>query len=144
MTTTFLKWWLIFVIQVITMGIIVYFGGIGYLLANDQTFLSFFIIFLWIITSLSIGYKLIRKNPTTDMHWFITDSCMSLGMIGTVLGFIIMLSTTLENIDPSNIESMKLAISQMASGMSIALLTTLCGLVSSLFLRLQLIVAEED
>ena len=144
MTTTFLKWWLIFVIQVITMGIIVYFGGIDYLLANDQTFLSFFIIFLWISTSLSIGYKLIRKNPTTDMHWFITDSCMSLGMIGTVLGFIIMLSTTLESIDPSNIESMKLAISQMASGMSIALLTTLCGLVSSLFLRLQLIVAEED
>jgi hypothetical protein len=144
MTTNFLKWWLVFVIQAITLGIIVYFGGMDYLLANDQTFLSFFIIFLWIITSLSIGYNLIRKKPVTDMHWFITDSCMSLGMIGTVLGFIIMLSTTLESIDPSNIESMKLAISQMASGMSIALLTTLCGLVTSLFLRVQLIVAEED
>jgi len=64
---------------------------------------------------------------------------MSLGMIGTVTGFIFMLVATFNNLDPSNIESMKDAISNMATGMSTALLTTLAGLLGSLAIKLQLV-----
>ena len=73
----------------------------------------------------------------------ITDSCMNIGMIGTVVGFIIMLSTSLDTIDPTNVDSMRVTISTMASGMAIALLTTLAGLVATLFLRLQMVIAEQ-
>jgi len=64
---------------------------------------------------------------------------MSLGMIGTVTGFIFMLVATFNNLDPSNIDSMKDAISNMATGMSTALLTTLAGLLGSLAVKLQLV-----
>lgn len=144
MTTSFLKWWLALVIQSIIVGIAVYFNSIEYLMTNDKTYLSFAIILLWFCTSISIGYTCFRKEETTDMQWFITDSCMSLGMIGTVSGFIIMLDDSLGHIDPSDIVGMKLIIGNMASGMSTALLTTLVGLIASLFLRLQLLLAEAD
>ena len=64
---------------------------------------------------------------------------MSLGMIGTVTGFIFMLVATFDNLDPSNIDSMKDAIGNMATGMSTALLTTLAGLLGSLAIKLQLV-----
>jgi biopolymer transport protein ExbB/TolQ len=50
-----------------------------------------------------------------------------------------MLVATFNNLDPSNIDSMKDAISNMATGMSTALLTTLAGLLGSLAVKLQLV-----
>jgi flagellar motor component MotA len=65
---------------------------------------------------------------------------MSIGMVGTVLGFILMLSgSNLAALDPSNIEIMKGVIGQLANGMATALLTTLVGLVVCVSLRSQLI-----
>lgn len=142
MTKVFLKWWLAFVVQAIAVGVIALLGGAEYVLMNDKTYISSAIVGLWFVTSLTIGYNVYWKRKLTDMQWFVTDSCMNIGMIGTVIGFIIMLSTSLSTIDPGNIESMRAVISMMAMGMSIALLTTLAGLVAHLFLRLQMTIAE--
>jgi len=142
MTTFFLKWWFVFVIQAILIGIVAWFGGSQFLLENDRTFISFGIISIWFINSLSIGYYIFRKRITSDFQWFVADSCMSLGMIGTVIGFIFMLGSSFENIDPSNIVAMKSVISDMAKGMSTALLTTLSGLIATLMLRVQLVIAD--
>lgn len=142
MTTFFLKWWFVFVIQAILIGIVAWFGGGEFLLENDRTFISFGIIGIWLINSLSIGYYIFRKRITSDFQWFVADSCMSLGMIGTVIGFIFMLGSSFENIDPSNVTVMKSVISDMAKGMSTALLTTLSGLIATLMLRVQLVIAD--
>ena len=143
MRTQFLKWWLAFVVQTLLLGTIALLGGAEYLLKNDVTYISIGIVAIWLLTSLSIGYRLYNQMQMTDMQWFITDSCMNIGMIGTVVGFIIMLSTSLDTIDPTNVDSMRVTISTMASGMAIALLTTLAGLVATLFLRLQMVIAEQ-
>jgi len=55
-----------------------------------------------------------------------------------------MLGSSFTEIDPSNIDSMKRVIIDMAAGMSTALLTTLCGLVASLFVKVQVIVQEQE
>jgi len=39
---------------------------------------------------------------------------------------------------------MKRVITDMASGMSTALLTTLCGLIASLFVKVQVIIQEQE
>jgi len=78
-----------------------------------------------------------------ELHWFISDALLSLGMIGTLIGFLIVLGQAFTDIDPSNIESMTNAISVLASGMSTALITTLTGLSFSLWLKLQLVILEE-
>jgi biopolymer transport protein ExbB/TolQ len=66
------------------------------------------------------------------------------GMVGTVIGFMLMLGSSFAEIDPSNVDSMKRVITDMASGMSTALLTTLCGLVASLFVKVQVIIQEQE
>ena len=69
---------------------------------------------------------------------------MTVGMIGTVTGFILMLSTSLATLDPNDVENMRSAIANMAVGMSTALLTTLAGLMATLMLRIQLVVTDEQ
>ena len=64
---------------------------------------------------------------------------MTVGMIGTVIGFIVMLSSSFQEIDPSNVDTMRRVITELAIGMSTALLTTLCGLVASLFIKVNIV-----
>ena len=142
MTKRFMYWWLVTVIQAILVGITVYLGSIEFLWNTDVTKLSFLTIGLWLATSVLIGYGSYNQKTTYDTSWFIAESCMTVGMIGTVIGFMLMLGSSFVNIDPSNIESMKQVITEMAAGMSTALLTTLTGLVASLFLKIQIVVQE--
>jgi len=61
-----------------------------------------------------------------------------IGMLGTVIGFILMLSTCLTGVSFQNAQSMQGVIGSMTSGMSTALVTTAAGLICSLILQLQL------
>tara|TARA_B100000767_G_C19726299_1_gene519639 strand:- start:455 stop:898 length:444 start_codon:yes stop_codon:yes gene_type:complete len=142
MNTRFMIWWLAAVIQVIGVAVAIHFGAIDFLLASDQTYLSFVTTAMWAIGTITIGYLAWIKENDFDTPWFIAESCISVGMIGTLIGFMLMLSSSLGNVDPSNIESMKQVIGDMATGMSTALVTTLSGLVFSLFLKIQITIQE--
>jgi hypothetical protein len=75
-------------------------------------------------------------NHKATIGWFISDAFLTLGMIGTVAGFIYMLGVSgLDNLTPTEIPRI---LSEMSSGMSIALYTTISGLICSLVLKLQL------
>lgn len=71
-----------------------------------------------------------------QVGWFISDSMFKLGLLGTLIGFILMLSpiNAIKTFDPL---TMKAAMSTMSSGMAVALYTTLAGLVGGLILKLQ-------
>jgi len=144
MTRTFLQWWLLFVLQIIILGAMYYYDIHTYVLENDQTYISFLLLGIWILSSIRVGYKLKKEIKTNNEPlWFIAETCMAIGMMGTVLGFILMLgSSNLASIDPSDVEGMKNVIGQLASGMATALLTTLTGLIVSVSLRTQLMISE--
>lgn len=144
MTKRFMYWWLVTVIQAILVGITAYFGSMEFLWNTDITKLSFLTIALWVGTSAVIGYSSYTSKTNYDTPWFVAESCMTVGMIGTVIGFILMLGSSFADLDPSNIESMRAVITDMAAGMSTALLTTLTGLIASLFLKVQIVVLEYE
>tara|TARA_B100001057_G_scaffold383664_1_gene389955 strand:+ start:1513 stop:1953 length:441 start_codon:yes stop_codon:yes gene_type:complete len=144
MTQKFLIWWLVAVVQVIAVGIGIHYGAVPFLIENDITKLSFVIFTMWLISSASVGYKVWKQEEDFDKPWFVAESCMTVGMIGTVIGFILMLGSSFQEIDPSNIESMRKVIVDMAAGMSTALLTTLCGLLAGLFIKVQIVMQEQD
>lgn len=144
MTKRFMYWWLVTVIEAILLGITVYFGSLEFLWETDVTKLSFLVIALWIGTSAVIGYTGYCKKTNFDTPWFIAESCMTIGMVGTVIGFMLMLGSSFAEIDPGNIDSMRQVIIDMAAGMSTALLTTLTGLIASLFLKVQVVVYEHE
>jgi hypothetical protein len=135
-------WWLVVVIQAVLVGIAVNFSAISFIIENDITYLSFLIISLLAVGTVMIGYITYKKENNFEYTWFVAESAMTIGMIGTVIGFMLMLGSSFANIDPGNIDSMRKVIADMAVGMSTALLTTLTGLVVSLALKVQIIVSE--
>ena len=143
-----LKWWLIFCLTILGLCTCVYFNVHKDLYAADVTRLSFLIISIFICTSVWIGTKTYKVgvqqdyDQKSDVGWFISESCLALGMVGTVTGFLIMLGTAFENVDVTNSATLQQALSDMATGMSTALWTTLVGLVSSLIIKVQLVNLE--
>ena len=140
-----LKWWLIFCITLLGLCTCIYFNIHKDLYAADVTRLSFLIISIFICTSVWIGSKTYKVgikqdyDQKSDVGWFVSESCLALGMVGTVTGFLIMLGTAFENVDVTNAATLQQALSDMATGMSTALWTTLVGLVSSLIIKVQLV-----
>ncbi|MBC6444664.1 MAG: MotA/TolQ/ExbB proton channel family protein [Alphaproteobacteria bacterium GM202ARS2] len=68
--------------------------------------------------------------------WFISDAMIKLGLLGTVIGFIIMLSS-LTQVDTLTLDSVQSLLVTMGSGMATALYTTLTGLTGSLLIAVQ-------
>ena len=148
--TKLLKWWLIFCLTLIGVGTSYHFNLHSLLYDADVTKLSFLIIIIFIFTSIWIVKKTftLEKTSVTDdninVGWFIAESCLALGMVGTVTGFLYMLGTAFENIDISNTVTLQDALASMARGMSTALYTTLTGLIASLIIKVQLVNYEVE
>lgn len=143
----FMTWYLMLCIQTVLISIAVYFDAHRLIWQNDQTKLSLVIVLMWVAGSILIGLWH-RKTTATDIQnnakigWYLAETCLALGMIGTVAGFLLMLGTAFTNIDVSNTQSLQTALAGMALGMSTALYTTLVGLVASIFLKSQLVNLE--
>lgn len=76
-----------------------------------------------------------------EVGWFITGALIKLGMLGTVIGFVMMLGsmTHLNSLDIAQVQTL---MSAMTQGMKIALNTTIVGLVGSLLLGLQYLMLD--
>lgn len=68
--------------------------------------------------------------------WFFSDILIRLGLIGTVIGFVLMLSTVYE-LKNNDIQALQNLLGTMGSGMQVALYTTLTGLGGALLISIQ-------
>lgn len=150
-----LRWLVIFLTSLVVSGFIQHKGLFSALWVADLSGISFIILGIYAILTVFIGvltYRLtlnradseIFKNnlPYLNGCWYGSELLMALGMIGTLIGFSLMLGPALAGLDPSNMVMAKEAIFKMAAGMSTAVLTTLVGLITSQLIKLQLINIE--
>lgn len=149
-----IKWWFIFWSCIVGSLFVQYNGLFEALWHADHVKLSFVILAVFAITTVFVGILTRRLVKLKDgaiesvkanlpMCWFSTEAMNALGMIGTVAGFLIMLSGAFGGeIDPGNIESMKRLISSAAIGLSTSACATLVGLLCSTLGKLQLVVLE--
>jgi len=131
-----------------------YFGIFHDVWAQDMTKLSFVIMAVFAAMSVCCGIAswktskvlslggveedtLDQLEYTESAGWFVSDVLLTVGMIGTVSGFIIMLMGGFSEIDPSNPATLQAVLSKMSGGMATALYTTLTGLIGSVLLKLQ-------
>ena len=68
--------------------------------------------------------------------WFISDLLLRLGLIGTVIGFVMMLGSVY-NLEGDGAYALKQLLGEMGGGMQVALYTTLTGLGSAILLSIQ-------
>lgn len=73
--------------------------------------------------------------------WFVSSALIKLGLLGTVIGFVIMLSTV-SDLEQLDISGVKQLMQQMTQGMGVAMFTTMSGLISSMLLSLQCLLLE--
>ena len=146
------QWWFIFWACIIGAGVAQSFDLFVKLWYADATKVSFVTIALFVLVTGYIGVMTnrIRKGEniaTVEKNlpacWYSTEAMNALGMIGTVAGFIIMLSTAFHtNINPSDVQGIQQLITATAIGLSTAATATLVGLICSTIAKLQLVVLE--
>lgn len=138
------KWWFVFNVGVLALAVGQFqFDLMNLLYGADSTYLSFLILAIAVSTSVALGVvrKTVRGSDN-NMFWFLSDAVLSIGMVGTLFGFLLVLGSAFTDVDTTSTESMTAAIAVLAAGMSTALTTSLVGLVSSLWLKLQLVILE--
>jgi hypothetical protein len=77
-----------------------------------------------------------RLRGSNGVGAFASDTLMKLGLLGTVIGFIIMLAP-IATLDAADKVSMRSSMGLMGDGMAVAMYTTLAGLVGSILVRIQ-------
>jgi biopolymer transport protein ExbB/TolQ len=77
-----------------------------------------------------------RLRGSNAFGAFASDTLMKLGLLGTIIGFIIMLAP-IATLDAADKVAMKSSMGLMSDGMAVAMYTTLAGLVGSILVRIQ-------
>ena len=150
-----LRWWLFISLTVVLAFSFYYFGLFAEVWDKDRTKLSFLIMVMFAVTSIHCGKETIKiskalegdisanKIKETDWRgnqeigWFISDLVLTVGMIGTVSGFLLMLTGAFAGVDLGDEVAMKEVLEKMSKGMSTALYTTLFGLICGGLLKIQ-------
>ena len=84
-----------------------------------------------------------RIKAPVRLGWLLSDLLIKLGLLGTVIGFILMLGAISGggSVDISNIDTL---LTDMGSGMRVALFTTLAGLTTGTLLGFQYFIVERS
>jgi MotA/TolQ/ExbB proton channel family len=77
-----------------------------------------------------------RLRGSNGFGAFLSDTLMKLGLLGTIIGFIIMLAP-IAALDAADKVAMKSSMGLMSDGMAVAMYTTLAGLIGSILVRIQ-------
>ncbi|HRJ52073.1 MAG TPA: MotA/TolQ/ExbB proton channel family protein [Candidatus Thiothrix moscowensis] len=77
-----------------------------------------------------------RVHSGHSSGWFLSDLMLRLGLVGTVIGFVLMLGSVYE-LQAEGINVLKQLLTSMGGGMQVALYTTLAGLGSAMLVSIQ-------
>jgi biopolymer transport protein ExbB/TolQ len=82
-----------------------------------------------------------RSHGPHETAWWFAATAVKLGLLGTVVGFIVM-ATQIGRLPSFDLDQVQNLLKQMTQGMAIALYTTLVGLIANLWLGLQLLLLD--
>jgi len=84
-----------------------------------------------------------RLRGAADVGWFLVDLAIKLGLLGTIIGFILIF-TSLNSTTINGAEGLQDLLVSMSGGMGTALFTTLTGLIGSTILSAQYLVLGRE
>ena len=150
-----LRWWLFVSLTLVLTFAFYYFGLFAEVWDKDRTKLSFLIMILFFFTTIHCGKETIKISKglegnipdleikkrdwrgNQEIGWFMSDFVLTIGMVGTVSGFLLMLTGAFAGVDLTDEVAMKNVLEKMSKGMSTALYTTLFGLICGGLLKIQ-------
>jgi len=149
---TFTKWFLLNAVMLTAFFFAETKGAISTIIKNDLSYISLLIIVLYVLVSSYVG-KLCylsdkinskRKSDASafllkraDMGWFAAEHFFSLGLLGTIIGLVFATEGSLDSSLPTNE-----VVSGLKKGLNTAFYTTVCGIVFSIPLQIQLMILK--
>ena len=149
---TFTKWFLVNAVMVTAIFFAEQKQAISTIVKNDLSHISIIIISLYLIVSCYVGRLCyladkINKNKKeeakkhltdrAELGWFAAEHFFSLGLLGTIIGLIFATQGSLDSSLPVN-----QIVSGLKEGLNTAFYTTVCGIVFSLPLQVQLMILK--
>lgn len=143
----FYIWWLTNLL--VATGVFwAYYHGIVYKIwVDDVTMITSALAVLYVITTGLIGYVAYTKDYASklvDACWFLSEQMLALGMLGTVIGFIYLLSSGITSASVTDPTSLATLLANMSVGLGIALYTNAVGILASLISKTLLYVVTYD
>lgn len=111
-----------------------YAGIVSKIWHDDVTMITSLLGLMYIVTTLFIGYIAYTKdyaNKLVDACWFLSEQMLALGMLGTVIGFIYLLSSGITSASVTDPSSLATLLANMSVGLGIALYTNAVGILAS-------------
>ena len=84
-----------------------------------------------------------RLRSPVDLGWFLVDMAVRLGLLGTIIGFILIFGS-LSGISIDGAEGLRDLLVAMSGGMGTALFTTLAGLIGATLLSVQYLILGRE
>lgn len=102
---------------------------------DDVTMITSVLSLLYVVTTALIGYVAYTKDfasKIVDACWFLSEQMLAIGMLGTVVGFIYLLSSGITSASVTDPTSLATLLANMSVGLGIALYTNAVGILASL------------
>ena len=125
-------------------------GALSLIVRNDASYISILIMSLYVGMTVFIGILAYKSDVVnqegkdkllkqSEAAYFTADHMFTLGLLGTIIGLCIATSGSLvDNLSVTEI------VAGLKTGLNVSFYTTLCGIVFSLLLQLQLLVLKKD
>jgi hypothetical protein len=150
--TTFIKWFLLNAVFLTALFFAESKGAISLMVKSDISHLTIVIMTLYVAVSGMTGHLCYLADQTSgnrnkdikerdrltrraEVGWFAAEHFFSLGLLGTVFGLCVATATSLN--EGSEVTDI---VSGLKTGLNTAFYTTICGIVFSLLLQVQLMI----
>jgi|TARA_B100000131_G_scaffold315753_1_gene354725 Ca2+/Na+ antiporter len=150
--TTFTKWFLLNAVVLTGLFFAEQKGAISLMVKNDVSHITILIMLLYLLVSVYVGrlcYLSDKINPKkrteaidhlfkrADLGWFAAEHFFSLGLLGTIFGLCVATTTNLSGEAP-----VAQVVAGLKEGLNTAFYTTICGIIFSLPLQVQLMILK--
>lgn len=113
-------------------------GIVATIWQDDVTMITTALSVMFVITNGLVGYVAYTKDFSSkivDACWFLSEQMLALGMLGTVVGFIYLLTTGISSASVTDPTSLATLLASMSVGLGIALYTNAVGILASLITK---------
>ena len=148
--TTFTKWFLLIAVTVTGLFFAEAKGAISLIIQNDKSYLALLIMLLFAVMTVRTGILCFHAdiakdndkkelNKKAELGWFTAEHFFSFGLLGTIIGLVLATGGSLDGAKP-----VSEIVAGLKTGLNTAFYTTICGIVFSILLQLQLLVLKNE
>ena len=146
--TTFTKWFLLVAVTGTGLFFAEAKGAISLIIQNDRSYLALLIMLLFVVMTMRVGHLSFEADVAKDsqkddlskraeLGWFTAEHFFSFGLLGTIIGLVLATGGSLDGSNP-----VSEIVAGLKTGLNTAFYTTICGIVFSILLQLQLLILQ--